>query len=233
MTATRPYGVAYIVATPIGNLQDISFRAVAVLKAVPLIAAEDTRHTRILLNHYGITTPCLSYFEHNRFTRIPRIVDHLKSGQDIAVVTDAGTPGISDPAYKLIRAVIQEEIRVEVIPGPTAVITALVTSGLPTDQFFFEGFLPVKKGRKSRLNLLKQIPGTLVLYESPRRLPRTLRDLAVALGDRPAVVCRELTKIHEEIHRGTLSGLASHYEGHPPKGECVILVGKDDPNVWF
>ncbi len=226
-------GKAYIVATPIGNLGDISYRAVDILKSVPLIAAEDTRHTRKLLNHYSITTPCLSYFEHNRFTRIPQIVNHLLSGKDIAVVTDAGTPGISDPAYKLIRAVIQENIRVEVIPGPTAVITALVTSGLPTDRFLFEGFLPPKKGRRSRIQMLKNVPATVVIYESPRRLSKTLKDLAATLGDRPAVVCRELTKVHEEIARGTLLTLGAVFEERQPRGECVILVGKDDPHVYF
>ncbi|MFQ6614917.1 MAG: 16S rRNA (cytidine(1402)-2'-O)-methyltransferase, partial [Fidelibacterota bacterium] len=217
-------GKTYIVATPIGNLGDISYRAVEILKSVPLIAAEDTRHSRVLLNHYGIDTPCMSYYEHNRFTRIPQMINHLRSGRDIAVVTDAGTPGISDPAYKLIRAVIQENFTVEVIPGPTAVITALVASGLPTDRFLFEGFLPPKKGRRNRLQRLKDIPATIVLYESPRRLARTLKDLAAALGNRPAVVCRELTKLYEEIARGTLQSLSISFEEHQPRGECVILV---------
>ncbi len=233
MSPSQTSGTTFIVATPIGNLGDISYRAVDTLKTVPLIAAEDTRHTRILLNHYQIDTPCLSYFEHNRFTRIPQIVNHLQSGKDIAVVTDAGTPGISDPAYKLIRAVISENLSVEVIPGPTAVVTGLVASGLPTDRFVFEGFLPPKKGRTGRLHILKDIPATVVFYESPKRLAKTLKDLASAWGDRPAVVCRELTKIHEEVSRGTLLSLGSEFESRSVKGECVILVGKDDPNVYF
>ncbi|MEA1882396.1 MAG: 16S rRNA (cytidine(1402)-2'-O)-methyltransferase [Candidatus Marinimicrobia bacterium] len=226
-------GVLYIVATPIGNLEDISFRAIRILKNSSLVAAEDTRHTKKLLSHYDISTPTVSYFEHNRFTRIPQIIDHLKSGKDIAVVTDAGTPGISDPAYKLIRAAIEEGSRIEAIPGASASITALVASGLPTDRFIFEGFLPNKKGRKSKLERLKAINATIIFYESPKRIIRTLKDILEYIGDRPAVIGRELTKMHEEMIRGKVSELLSYFNQHTPRGEFVIMIGKDDPNVYF
>jgi 16S rRNA (cytidine1402-2'-O)-methyltransferase len=226
-------GVLYIVATPIGNLEDISFRAIRILKASSLIAAEDTRQTKKLLNHYDISTPTLSYFEHNRFTRIPQIIDHLNMNKDVAVVTDAGTPGISDPAYKLIRAAIESNARVEAIPGPSALITALVASGLPTDRFIFEGFLPHKKGRKGKLERLASIEATIILYESPKRIQRTLRDILEYIGDRPAVIGRELTKLHEELIRGKVSELLSYFKQNTPRGEFVIMIGKDDPNVYF
>lgn len=226
-------GKLYIVSTPIGNLGDITYRAVEILNQVPLIAAEDTRHSKKLLNHYGINTPLISYFEHNRFTRIPKIIDHLSNGRDLAVITDAGTPGISDPAYKLVREALANNIYIEAIPGASASLAALVSSGLPTDKFLFEGFLPPKKGRKGRISKVKDSEATLIYYESPKRLQRTLKNLLEELGDRPAVVARELTKIHEEIKRGTLSELLSYFTAKSPKGECVILVGKDDPNVYF
>ena len=226
-------GVLYIVATPIGNLEDISFRAIRILKASSLIAAEDTRRTKKLLNHYDISTPTLSYFEHNRFTRIPQIIDHLNTSKDVAIVTDAGTPGISDPAYKLIRAAIESNVRVEAIPGPSASITALVASGLPTDRFIFEGFLPHKKGRKGKLERLASIEATIILYESPKRIQRTLRDILEYIGDRPAVIGRELTKLHEELIRGKVSELLSYFKQNTPRGEFVIMIGKDDPNVYF
>ncbi len=226
-------GTLYIVATPIGNLEDISFRAIRILKESSLIAAEDTRQTKKLLNHYNISTPTLSYFEHNRFTRIPQIIDHLNMGKDVAVVTDAGTPGISDPAYKLIRAAIEANGRVEAIPGPSASITALVASGLPTDRFIFEGFLPHKKGRKGKLERLASIDATIIFYESPKRVQRTLKDILEYIGDRPAVIGRELTKIHEELIRGKVSELLSYFNRNTPRGEFVIMIGKDDPNVYF
>jgi len=226
-------GILYIVSTPIGNLKDITYRAVEILNSVPLIAAEDTRHTMRLLQHYDINTPTVSYFEHNRFTRIPQLQKHLKSGHDLAVVTDAGTPGISDPAYRLIRSAIEIDARVESIPGPSAVLAGLVSSGLPTDRFLFEGFLPPKKGRKKRLNHLVDETATIVFYESPRRLERTLRDIHSILGNRPAVICRELTKLHEETIRGTVSSLLTYFKNKNIKGECIILIGKDDPNVYF
>jgi len=198
-----------------------------------MVAAEDTRHSKILLAHYDVSTPVISYYEHNRFSRIPKIIAHLNSGKDLAVITDAGTPGISDPAYKLIREALLHNITIESIPGASASLAALVSSGLPTDRFLFEGFLPQKKGRVSRISRVKDEQATLIYYESPKRLLRTLKQLLDLLGDRPAVVARELTKLHEEIKRGTLSELISFYGAKPPKGECVILVGKNDPNVYF
>ncbi len=225
--------ILYIISTPIGNLKDITYRAVETLKTVTLIAAEDTRTTRKLLNYYQIKTPVISYFEHNRLNRIPQIISRLHSGEDVGLVTDAGTPGISDPAYKLIRAAIEAGIRVESIPGASAVLAALVSSGLPTDRFLFEGFLPPKKGRQKRLTAMSRESATCILYESPRRLVRTLNDILKYIGDRPAVVCRELTKLHEEIIRGTVSELVDHFTSKPARGECVILVGKNDPNVYF
>ena len=211
----------------------MTYRAVEILKSVSMIAAEDTRHSRKLLSHYEISKPLISYFEHNRFTRIPKIIDHLNNGKDLAVITDAGTPTISDPAYKLIREALLHDITVESIPGASASLAALVSSGLPTDRFIFEGFLPPRKGRKARINRIKDEPATIIYYESPKRIKRTLKHLLEYLGNRPAVVARELTKLHEEIKRGTLSELLTYFTTKPPKGECVILVGKDDPNVYF
>ena len=226
-------GVLFIVSTPIGNLEDITLRALRILKEVSLIAAEDTRLTRKLLTHYNISTPTVSYYEHNRFTRIPKIIDHLSTEKDVAVVTDAGTPGISDPAYKLIRAAIESGSRIEAIPGPSASITALTASGLPTDRFIFEGFLPHKKGRKAKLTRLSAIEATVIFYESPKRIVRTLKDILEFMGDRPAVIGRELTKLHEEMIRGNVSKLLSHFTQKTPRGEFVIMIGKDDPNVYF
>jgi 16S rRNA (cytidine1402-2'-O)-methyltransferase len=226
-------GVLYIVSTPIGNLEDITLRALRILKEISLIAAEDTRLTRKLLTHYNISTPTVSYYEHNRFARIPKIIDHLNTGKDVAVVTDAGTPGISDPAYKLIRAAIEIGSRIEAIPGPSASITALTASGLPTDRFIFEGFLPRKKGRKAKLTRLSAIEATVIFYESPKRIVRTLKDILEFMGDRPAVIGRELTKLHEEMIRGNVSKLLSHFTQKSPRGEFVIMIGKDDPNVYF
>ena len=227
------HGKVYLVSTPIGNLKDITFRAVETLKRVPLIAAEDTRHSKVLLSHYNISTPLISYFEHNKFSRIPKLMDHLKGGNDLAVITDAGTPGISDPAYRLVREAITNSINIESIPGPSAFLAGLSSSGLPTDRFIFEGFLPPKKGRKKRMLSVENEEAPLIYYESPNRLLRTLKQLKETLGDRPAVVARELTKLYEEIKRGTLSELYSYFDKKKPKGECVILVGKNDENVYF
>ena len=227
------HGKLYLVSTPIGNLKDITFRAVEILESVPLIAAEDTRHSKVLLSHFNITTPLISYFEHNEFSRIPKLMDHLKGGNDLAVITDAGTPGISDPAYRLVREAITLSISVESLPGPSAFLAGLTSSGLPTDRFIFEGFLPPKKGRKKRMLSVENEEATLIYYESPSRLLRTLKQLKETLGDRPAVVARELTKLHEEIKRGTLSELFTYFDKKKARGECVILVGKNDENVYF
>ena len=226
-------GKVYLVSTPIGNLKDITYRAVETLQNVPLIAAEDTRHSKVLLSHYNISTPLISYFEHNKFSRIPKLMDHLKSGSDLAVITDAGTPGISDPAYRLVREAVSLSILIESIPGPSAFLAGLVSSGLPTDRFIFEGFLPPKKGRKKRMLSVENEEATLIYYESPKRLLRTLKQLKEILGDRPAVVARELTKLHEEIKRGTLSELYTYFDKKKARGECVILIGKNDKNVYF
>ena len=226
-------GVLFIVPTPIGNLEDMTFRGIRVLNESTLIAAEDTRHTKKLLMHYNINTPTISYFEHNRFTRIPQIVDHLISGKNVSVVTDAGTPGISDPAYKLIRATIENHIKVESIPGASASVTALSASGLPTDRFLFEGFLPHRKGRRRKLERLANLEATIIFYESPMRLIRTLNDILEFLGDRPAVIGRELTKVHEEYQRGKVSELINYFKENKPRGEFVVTIGKDDKNVYF
>lgn len=226
-------GVLFIVPTPIGNLEDMTFRGIRVLNECTLIAAEDTRHTKKLLMHYNINTPTISYFEHNRFTRIPQIVDHLMSGKNVSVVTDAGTPGISDPAYKLIRATIENHIKVESIPGASASVTALSASGLPTDRFLFEGFLPHRKGRRKKLERLANLEATIIFYESPMRLIRTLNDILEFIGDRPAVIGRELTKVHEEYQRGIVSELINYFKENKPRGEFVVMIGKDDKNVYF
>ena len=226
-------GVLYIVSTPIGNLEDITFRAIRILKDSSLIAAEDTRRSKVLLSHYNISTPTISYYEHNRYTRIPKLIDHLIDGENISLITDAGTPGISDPAYRLIRAAINSDCRVESIPGASASLAALVASGLPTDRFIFEGFLPHKKGRKGKLEKVKDIDATIIFYESPNRLVRTLKDILEYIGDRPIAIGRELSKKFEEIMRGRVSDILSHYNTNKPKGEFVIVIGKDDPNVYF
>jgi len=222
-----------LVSTPIGNLGDITYRAISILSDVSLIASEDTRHSKKLLSHYNIKTNQISYFEHNKETRIPFLINQLEKGIDIAVITDAGTPGISDPAYKLVREAISFEIEVQSIPGPSAFLAALSASGLPTDRFLFEGFLPPKKGRRKRISKVQDVDATIVYYESPRRLKRTLNQIYDFLGDRPAVVARELTKIHEEVRRGTLGELCDYFSQNTVKGECVILIGKDDKNVYF
>ncbi len=229
----RNNGVLYLVSTPIGNLGDISFRGVEILSAVSLIAAEDTRHSKRLLMHYNINTKLISYFEHNKLSRIPVLIDHIKNGNDLALITDAGTPGISDPAYRIVRQAIKESIEVVSLPGPSAVITALVISGLPTDRFIFEGFLPPKKGRGKRIKDVKDIDATLIYFESPHRVGKTLVQLYEILGDRPVVIARELTKKYQEIKRGTLAVFSEYYNNVKVKGEVVILIGKNDSNVYF
>ncbi|MFC4171190.1 16S rRNA (cytidine(1402)-2'-O)-methyltransferase [Microvirga sp. GCM10011540] len=218
----------YVVATPIGNLKDISLRGLNVLAAADAVLAEDTRVTKTLLAHYGITTPLLAYHEHSTDAVRERMVQRIREGQALALVSDAGTPLVSDPGYKLVQAAIEEGLPVTPIPGPSAILTALVVSGLPTDRFFFEGFLPAKSGaRRSRLAEIASIPGTLMLFEGPHRLPEMLADAADVLGERQAVVARELTKLFETIRRGTLPELARQFaEEGPPKGEIVVLIGE-------
>ena len=230
---TNKLGTLYIVSTPIGNLADITYRAVEILNTVDIIAAEDTRRSRILLSNYNIKTKMISYFEHNKYYKIEILKQKLLSGCDVAVITDAGTPAISDPAYKLVRAAINISCRVESIPGPSAVLASLVASGLPTDRFIFEGFLPPKKGRKKRIENLINESGTIIIYDNILRLKKTIKQMLEIIGDRPAVICRELTKMHEEIIRGTLSSLLELLDNQTLKGECVLLVGKDDKNVYF
>ena len=226
-------GTLYIVSTPIGNLSDITYRAVEVLKTVDIIAAEDTRRSRILLSNYNIKTKMISYFEHNKYQKIHKIQEILQSGKHVAVITDAGTPAISDPAYKLVRRAISIGSKIEPIPGPSALLASIVSSGLPTDRFIFEGFLPPKKGRVKRMEKLIDESATIIIYENTLRLKRTIKQLLEIIGDRPAVICRELTKLHEETIRGTLSDLLDLLDNKKLKGECVLLVGKDDKNVYF
>lgn len=220
-------GTLYIVPTPIGNLEDMTFRAVSVLRAVDLILAEDTRTSSVLLKHYDIHTPLRSHHRNNEHRAVEGLVEMLESGQNIALVSDAGTPGISDPGFMLSRACRDAGIEVVALPGATAFVPALVASGLPCDRFVFEGFLPLKKGRATRLRQLAEDSRTVVIYESPVRLARTLRQLVETFGpDRDAAVCREISKLHEEIRRDTLVNLQNHYEVNPPKGEIVIVVGQ-------
>jgi 16S rRNA (cytidine1402-2'-O)-methyltransferase len=224
-------GALYIVSTPIGNLQDITLRALDVLKEVDLIAAEDTRHTAKLLTAYQIRTKTTSYHDFNKERRTPELLKKLREGQNVAIVSDAGTPGISDPCYYLVTRAIKEDIPVIPIPGPTAAISALVTSGLATDRFVFEGFLPSKLGRaRSRVAELAEETRTLIFYESPHRLLRNLKILSEILGDRRVALARELTKQFEEIQRDTLSMIMQRYETATPRGEFVLIVegaGKD------
>ena len=222
-------GTLYLVATPIGNLADITHRAIDVLKTVSVIACEDTRHTRKLLQHYGLETKTVSYHEHNEQERARQLIELLREGKDVAVVSDAGTPSISDPGFRLVRAAIENEIAVVPVPGPSALVTALIAAGLPTDEFFFAGFLPSRtSARRARLNELQSVPGTLIFYEAPHRLAETLKDAYEILGVREAVVARELTKLHEEIRRGLLSKLAADYsEKTDIRGEIVVLIDRN------
>jgi 16S rRNA (cytidine1402-2'-O)-methyltransferase len=221
-------GTLYLVATPIGNLADITHRALQVLRDVDLIACEDTRHTRKLLQHYGIDTKTISYHEHNEQQRASELIELLKDGSNVAVVSDAGTPAISDPGFRLVRAAVENEITIVPLPGPSALISALIATGLPTDQFFFGGFLPARSSaRRARFDELRSVPGTLIFYEAPHRLATSLRDAHEILGEREAVVARELTKLHEEFRRGRLSELAEHYSTvEQPRGEIVLLIDR-------
>src|SRR6266850_2079125 len=223
-------GTLYLVATPIGNLEDITHRAVRLLGEVALIACEDTRHTRKLLNHYGIETRTISYHEHNERERAAELLRLIESGSDVAVVSDAGTPGISDPGFRLARLAIESGVRVVPIPGASALFTALVASGMPTDEFFFGGFLPARSGaRRARLTELRSIPATLIFYEGPHRIAATLKDAYEILGEREAVVARELTKMHEEIARGRLSELAKRFSSpENARGEMVLIIDRTE-----
>jgi 16S rRNA (cytidine1402-2'-O)-methyltransferase len=216
----------FLVPTPIGNLKDITYRAVEILGSVDLILAEDTRQTRKLLSHFNISTPLQSHHMYNEHKSTESICSKILGGQTIALVSDAGTPGISDPGFLLVRTCVEKDIPVETLPGPTALIPALVNSGLPCDRFCFEGFLPPKKGKNKRLTALEKETRTMVFYESPYRLVKTLDELAIHLGsERNACVSRELSKIYEENIRGSLSFLSQYYTEKPPKGEIVIVVG--------
>jgi 16S rRNA (cytidine1402-2'-O)-methyltransferase len=227
LAAARPAAGLYLVATPIGNLRDITLRAVETLAGVDLIACEDTRVSRRLLDHFGIATPLVSYHEHNAAAMRPRLLARLGAGAAVALISDAGTPLISDPGYKLVRAARAAGHAVVPVPGASAVLAALIASGLPTDRFFFEGFLPAKAAaRRSRIDVLARIPATLVLFETGARLAAALADLAAGLGGRTAAVCRELTKLHEEVRCGALPALAAHYaDGAPVRGEIVLVIG--------
>jgi 16S rRNA (cytidine1402-2'-O)-methyltransferase len=222
-------GTLYLVATPIGNLDDITHRAIKILSAVELIAAEDTRKTKILLDHYSISKPMLSYFSYNERQRTPQLIEKLLQGASIALVSDAGTPGISDPAYHLVRAALDAGLPIVPIPGPSAFISALIVSGLPTDRFVFEGFLPVKKGRKTKLGVLSTESRTIILYESPHRILKTLGEIQESFGDRQVVVARELTKKFEEVVRGKLSMVLPQLSGKPTRGEYVVIVEGQAP----
>ncbi len=216
----------YLVPTPIGNLDDMTFRAINVLKEVDLILAEDTRTSGKLLKHFEIATPMQSHHMHNEHKMVDRIVQKLQRGETIALISDAGTPAISDPGFLLTRACVENDIAVECLPGATAFVPALVNSGLPNDKFVFEGFLPVKKGRQTRLKVLADETRTMIFYESPHKLIKTLGNFVEYFGeDRPVSVSRELSKFHEETIRGTAKQVLQHFENKPPKGEIVVVVG--------
>ncbi|MDE7438154.1 MAG: 16S rRNA (cytidine(1402)-2'-O)-methyltransferase [Muribaculaceae bacterium] len=218
-------GKLYIVPTPVGNLEDMTFRALKVLKEVDYILAEDTRTSGKLLKHYEINTPMRSHHKFNEHQTSDAIAERIEEGDNVALISDAGTPGISDPGFMLSRACRRRGVEVECLPGATAFVPALVASGLPCDRFVFEGFLPVKKGRQTRLAELAADPRTVIIYESPLRLARTLRQLVEAFGaERPAAVCREISKLHETVNRDTLGALAEFYEMNQAKGEIVIII---------
>lgn len=219
----------YVVPTPIGNLEDMTFRAVRVLQSADLILAEDTRTSGFLLKHFEIRTPMQSHHKFNEHKTVESVVQRIKSGQIVALISDAGTPAISDPGFLVVRQCIENDIMIECLPGATAFVPALVASGLPNDRFCFEGFLPQKKGRQTKLNDLKDEKRTMIYYESPFRLVKTLTQFAEAFGpDRKASVSREISKVFEETIRGTLSELVEHFTQHGPKGEFVVIVGGNE-----
>ena len=217
----------YVVATPIGNLSDITLRALEVLKSVDLIAAEDTRHSGMLLMHFGIKKPLLSYHEHNEAMRTAQLAERLAEGKNVALITDAGTPALSDPGARLIRACIERGLPLTVIPGPSSILAALVGSGFSTERFYFGGFLPVKSGQREReLRATAERGETTIFFESPYRLTKTLAGCTGIMPDRQLCVARELTKKFEEFRRGTANELLAHYEAHPPKGEIVLVISQ-------
>ncbi len=226
-------GVLHVVATPIGNLEDITLRAIRVLKEVNLIACEDTRETRKLLERYGITTPLLSCHEHNEAARAQQIVARLESGESVALVSDAGTPLVEDPGYRVVTLALERGFEVRPVPGPCSIVTALSAAGLPTDSFFFGGFLPAKPGkRRARLQELAGLAATLVFCEAPHRILETLRDCEAVFGSRRVVVARELTKLHEEFLRGSAAGVRAALESRPAvKGEIVLMVERGSPGA--
>lgn len=225
-------GTLYLVATPIGNLEDISLRALRILKEVDQIACEDTRHTLKLLNHYEIHKPLVSYHEHNELTRSPELVLAMEQGSSVALVSDAGVPLVSDPGYRLVTLAIRHRIPVVPIPGPSALLAALSASGLPSHEFLFIGFLPARSGERQRaLERLRIEDRTLIFYEAPHRVAETAGDALAILGDRPACLAREVTKLHEEFFRGKLSDLIGELADHPPKGEITFLIGPPDSTV--
>ena len=219
-------GTLYLVGTPIGNVEDLAPRALRILGAVTLIAAEDTRHTKALLDRFSVRRPMVSYHDHNKIERTPELIERLRAGDSVAIVSDAGSPGISDPAFTLVRAAVAAAVPVVPVPGPSAALCALEVSGLPTDRFAFEGFLPRKQGRRrARIAELRRDPRTLIFFESPHRIAAALADLLEGLGDRQASLSRELTKRFEETRRDTLGGLLRWLAEKPPRGEFVLVVG--------
>lgn len=222
-------GILYVVPTPVGNMEDMTFRAIRILKEADLVLAEDTRTSGVLLKHYDIQNHLMSHHKFNEHGTSAGIVERLKAGVTVALISDAGTPGISDPGFFLVREAVRAGVEVQCLPGATAFVPALVSSGLPCDRFAFEGFLPPKKGRQTKLDSLKEEPRTMIFYESPYRLLKTLQQLAEVMGvDRQASVCREISKVHEESVRGTLEEVIAHFTETEPRGEIVIIVAGFD-----
>lgn len=224
---TKEQGMLYVVPTPVGNMEDMTFRAIRILKEADVILAEDTRTSSILLHHFEIKNQLISHHKFNEHQTCQHVVERILSGQTVALISDAGTPGISDPGFLLVRECTRAGIEVQTLPGATAFVPALVSSGLPCDKFCFEGFLPQKKGRQKRLQELKDEQRTIVFYESPYRVVKTLQQFIEVFGsERPVSVCREISKVHEESVRGTLQEVLTHFTEHEPKGEFVIILGK-------
>lgn len=216
-----------VVATPIGNLEDITLRAIRTLKEADFVVAEDTRHSGVLLGKYEIKTPQMAFHAHSTDDQLEKLTQLMRDGKHLALISDAGTPGISDPGYRLIQSALSNNIPLTVIPGPSAVVTAVVGSGLPAHRFLYLGFLPLKKGRKKMLESLKDSPYTIVIYEAPHRLMKTLGEINEYLGDRPVAVCRELTKMFEEYFRGSVGDAIKHFTAHKPKGEFTLVIGSE------